>query len=542
MLYFPRWQVILIAFICLIAPFFVASNFVSKEELKNYFLPQKQINLGLDLQGGAHLAYEADLETYYQSKMTSLKADVRRALRPTGKDSDGQKRIGYRNLSVTKDSLSVTIPKADALEEASKRLMSVTQPVGGGLAGGALARDYALTQEANRFTLTMTSDNKELLASKVIEQTIEVMRRRIDAFGTREPNILRQGDDRIILQVPGESDIERLKSEVGKTAKMTFQMVNMNATEGDTVPSGYVRVFSAEEGQENISYILDEEVILSGDNLINAASMRDEYGRPTVSFTFDRKGASIFGRVTSDNVGNLFAIVLDGKVISAPRIQTAILGGSGVITGNFTELEASNLALLLRAGALPVDLEIVEERTVGPELGAESVTSGRNALLYGFLAVTAFMIAYYGIPGLFSVGALVVNTLLIFAVLSLLSATLTLPGIAGIVLGLGVAVDANVLINERIREELRRGHSVVKAVSIGYERAWITILDSHITGVVSALIMFLLGSGPIRGFAVTLALGVLLSLFTSVWVSRLLFSKYVLSRRPEKLRFGLSGV
>ena len=275
--------------------------------------------------------------------------------------------------------------------------------------------------------------------------------------------------------------------------------------------------------------------------MINAALARNESGLPAVSFTFDKQGAQAFARVTSENIGRFFAIVLDNKVISAPRIQSAIMGGNGIITGNFTADEAGTLALLLRSGALPVSLKIVEERTVGPELGAESIRAGITSLIYGFIAVSSFMILFYGIIGGFSVIALIINVLGIFAILTILSATLTLPGIAGIVLGMGVAVDANVLINERIREETRRGHSAFKAISIGYEKAWLTILDSHITGLLSAMVMFFLGSGPIRGFAVTLGVGILISLFTSVWISRLLCAKYLEYTGTQKIRFGLSG-
>ncbi|MEM6604005.1 MAG: protein translocase subunit SecD, partial [Pseudomonadota bacterium] len=397
MLYFPRWQILLIVFLCFAAPYVLLSNFIDKTDLRDYaFLPQKQINLGLDLRGGAHLVYEAELENYYLEQMNALKADVRRALRPRRKENEEKKRkIGYRGLRADIYKVSLTVPKEADLADAEERLKGLTSQIGGGFAGGALSYDYKLTRDAHKFTLTMTDAYKDVLADKVIEQTIEVMRRRIDAFGTREPNILRQGYERIILQVPGEDDVARLKNEVGKTAKMTFQMVNMDASLADKPPAGFVKVPSADD--PNLSYVLDEEVLLSGDNLVNASSIRDEYGRPTVSFTFDRKGSSVFARVTSDNVGQLFAIVLDNKVISAPRIQTAILGGSGVITGDFTQQEAANLALLLRAGALPIDLKIVEERTVGPELGAESVVAGRDALIYGFVVVTLFMIAYYGV-------------------------------------------------------------------------------------------------------------------------------------------------
>ena len=536
MLYFPRWQTIVIVLICLIAPFILYSNFIPKDKLQDSSLFfKKQINLGLDLQGGAHLSYEADLDTYYQTKLNNLKSDVRRVLRPYDKDKD-EKSIGYRNLTVKDSGLSLIIPDDADMDMALERLKTLTQNT-----SGTFTHDYDVIQKENLITITMTDSFKQALSQRVLDQTIEVMRRRIDAFGTREPNIIRQGSNRIVLQVPGESNIDNLKNEIGKTAKMSFHLVSDEYTpDMKPLPSDYM-VLPASD-QVGVSYVINKTAILSGDNLTNAQSIRDEYGRPTVAFTFDGAGSRIFGRVTTDNVGRAFAIVLDNKIISAPRIQAAILGGSGIITGNFTKIEATNLALLLRAGALPVDLKIVEERTVGPELGVQSVISGRDAMIYGFLAVSVFMIAYYGLTGVFSVVALFVNTMLIFTLLTVLGATLTLPGIAGVVLGMGVAVDANVLINERIREELRQGHGIIKAITAGYDRAWVTILDSHVTGFVSALIMFLLGAGPIRGFAVTLALGILLSLFTSVWVSRLLLSVYVNKCRPTTLRFGLSGV
>jgi protein-export membrane protein SecD len=528
MLHFPRWQVIAIVFLCLLAPIFILPNI---ESLRPYVPFSNKINLGLDLQGGVHLTYQADTDNYFKTRMQTLKNDIRQVLRPSRQAN--KTLIGYRNFVVRGNSLSFMVVKPEQIPEAMERLKGLASYV-----DGTFDKDYEITNNNNVIKIAITQAYKKYLTKSVLNQTIEVMRRRIDSFGTREPNILRQGDDKIILQVPGESNVNRLKSEVGKTAQMTFHLVidNPNNASKITPPLIYPSQDNPEE-----TFMLEPDPIITGDNLVNASLTRDDNGLPAVAFKFDSKGSQTFGKVTSENIGRLFAIVLDNKVISAPRIQSAIFGGYGIITGNFTSEEAGSLALLLRSGALPVNLDIIEERIIGPELGAESIVAGTKSLVYGFGAVAFFMIIFYGLSGVFSVIALIVNTLMVFAILSLLSATLTLPGIAGIVLGMGVAVDANVLINERIREELRHGHSVIKAVTIGYDKAWVTILDSHITGILSAFVMFFLGSGPIRGFAVTLGIGILLSLFTSVWISRLLFSYYIITQKPEKLRFGISG-
>ncbi len=528
MLHFPRWQVITIIILCLLAPLFILPNF---KTLQPYLPFTHKINLGLDLQGGVHLAYQADMNVYFETRMQTLKNEVRQVLRPS-RDAN-KPLIGYRNFVIAKTSLSVTIVKPEQVLEATERLKTLISPI-----DGSFTDDYEITAQGTRIKIAFTEAYQKHLVNSVLNQTIEVMRRRIDSFGTREPNILRQGTDKIILQVPGESDVNRLKSEVGKTAQMTFHMVVDNPDNASTLNPPLVYPLQ-DTPQQMLT--LEPEPILTGDNLINASAVRDDKGLPAVAFTFDSKGSTVFGKVTSENIGRLFAIVLDKKVISAPRIQSPIFGGHGIITGNFTSDETRDLALLLRSGALPVNLTIIEESIIGPELGADSIVAGTKSLIYGFCAVSFFMIVFYGVSGIFSVVALIVNTVMVFSILSLLSATLTLPGIAGIVLGMGVAVDANVLINERIREELRHGHSVLKAVTIGYDKAWVTILDSHITGMLSACVMFFLGSGPIRGFAVTLGVGILLSLFTSVWISRLLFSYYILTKKPKKLRFGISG-
>ena len=545
MLYFSRPQAVAIVCACIFCILSVTPNFISAPDTEiGEVINKHKIRYGLDLQGGAHIAYEADTKEYFDKKFITLKSDVHRLLRPRAGNGGGFP-IAYRNLKINENGVTVKIIGGeDAVIEAQDRLKILEQPINEGLSFNAARgkNSYDLKREGeNLLTLTLTETARTFRTDRALAQTVEVLRRRIDAFGTREASIFRSGENRIVVQVPGVKDVGKLKDEIGKTAQMSFHMASeeLTAQPGARIPPGKISVPSAEE--PGLNYLLEESPLLSGDNLVNANVTPDEYGKPSVGFTFDAAGADKFGRVTRENIGRIFAIVLDNEVISAPRIQSAITGGKGVITGSFTPEEATNLSLLLRAGALPVDLSVAEERTVGPELGKESVEAGKRAVGAGFLAVSLFMIAYYGLPGVFSVIGLIVNVFAVFGALTLLGATLTLPGVAGAVLGIGVAVDANVLINERIKEELRSGEKVLKAAATGYERAWSAILDSHITGLVSALIMFALGSGPIRGFAVTLALGVITSLFSSVWVTRLLFATHIHKNKPKTLRFGLSG-
>jgi len=380
--------------------------------------------------------------------------------------------------------------------------------------------------------------------SSAIQASIETIRRRVDAFGTTEPSIQREGRNRVLVQVPGISDVERLKTLIGETGKLEFKLVDPSANaeqiaQSKVVPPGDELLYGnppsgAPKGTPQIPYVLRNQVLVTGQNLVDAQPSFDQRtGEPVVTFRFDAAGATRFGKVTQENVGLPFAIILDNKVISAPVIREPILGGTGQISGHFTVQEANDLAVLLRSGALPAKLTVIEERTVGASLGADSIESGKKAALMGLALVMIFMLAGYGLFGLFANVALLINIALIFAVLSLMGATLTLPGIAGIVLTIGIAVDANVLINERIREEIRAGKSPFAAVDAGYSRALITIIDSNVTTLIAVLVLFWLGSGPVRGFAVTLTVGVLASMFTAVTVTRLMVAYWLRWTRPQ---------
>ena len=383
----------------------------------------------------------------------------------------------------------------------------------------------------------MTDQGLAHRMTSAIQASIETIRRRVDAFGTTEPSIQREGRNRVLVQVPGIQDVERLKTLIGETGKLEFKLVDpavdaVQAAATKQVPPGDELVYSTDTPP--IPYVLKDQVLVTGQNLVDAQPGFDSRtGEPVVTFRFDAAGAKRFGKVTQENVGLPFAIVLDNKVISAPVIREPILGGTGQISGNFTVQRANDLAVLLRSGALPAKLTVIEERTVGASLGADSIESGKKAAIMGLLLVMIFMIAGYGLFGMFANVALIVNIALIFAVLSLIGATLTLPGIAGIVLTIGIAVDANVLINERIREEIRAGKSPYAAVDAGYSRALVTIIDSNVTTLIAVLVLFWLGSGPVRGFAVTLTIGILASMFTAVTVTRLMVSYWLRWTRPQ---------
>jgi len=366
-------------------------------------------------------------------------------------------------------------------------------------------------------------------------QAVEVIRKRIDELGTREPTIVRQGKNRIVVQVPGLQDPSALKALLGKTAKLEFKLVDINADPAEVAqgraPPGS-QILPSIDGQP---VVLKRRAVITGDQLVDAQVSNDESGSPAVSFRFDSAGGRRFAKATQENVGKPFAIILDNKVISAPRINGAILGGSGIITGNYTTESANNFAILLRSGKLPVELKVIEERTVGPDLGADSIKAGTLAAVVATLAVAVLMIATYGRFGVYSVLALILNIIMILGIMSVVGATLTLPGIAGLVLTIGAAVDANVLINERIREEQRKGRGVIASVEVGYRDATRTIWDANSLNIIVAIIMFLFGSGPIKGFAVVLSIGIATSVFTAVTVTRLMVSRWLTAKRPAAL-------
>jgi len=533
MLHFERWKIALIALVTLAGIFFTAPNFLPKGALSGLsFLPQKQINLGLDLRGGSYMLLQVDTASVSRDRLQQLVNDVRKALR--------KENVLYTGLGVNGDAVTVRISNPEDVEKSTKAIRDLSSVVTANLLSGGLpARDLDVATSGGLITVKLTETAKIARAQSAIQQSMEIVRRRIDELGTTEPVIQQQGADRILVQVPGLDDPQRLKKLLGQTAKLNFRLVDTTTTAQQAlatrnIPAGSEILYMTENPTTPL--LVQRRVMVGGDNLVDAQPGFDSRsGEPIVSFRFDSTGARLFGEVTRDNVGKPFAIVLDNKVISAPVIREAILGGSGQISGNFTVQQANDLAILLRAGALPAPLNILEERTVGPGLGADSIRAGTIASIIGSVAVIIFMIAAYGLFGVFANLALLVNVVLIMGALSMLQATLTLPGIAGIVLTIGTAVDANVLIYERIREEIRSGKSVIAAIEAGYNRALAPIIDANITHFISAAVLFELGSGPVRGFAVTLAIGVVTSVITAVTVNRLIVATWVRRRRPKLL-------
>ena len=536
MLHFDKWKTILVSAIVLAGLLFALPNLFSAETVSRIpsWLPHKQVNLGLDLQGGAHLLYQLDEKEMVEDWLKTIRGDVRETLRTA--------RIGYTDLAqnVATRTVTVKVREPGDMDKAYEALKKLALPVGSDVFGGFSGYDLEIARQgSDGISLTVTDPGLSHRMSSAIQASIETIRRRVDAFGTTEPSIQREGRTRVLVQVPGVQDVERLKNLIGETGKLEFKLVDpaadvAQAVAANKAPPGNELVFSNENPP--VPFVLKEQVLVSGANLVDAQPGFDSNnGEPVVTFRFDAAGAKRFGKVTQDNVGLPFAIVLDGKVISAPVIREPILGGTGQISGNFSVQEANDLSVLLRSGALPAKLSVIEERTVGASLGADSIASGKTAAYWGMALVVLFMFIAYGLFGLFANLALLINVALIFAVLSLMGATLTLPGIAGIVLVIGMAVDANVLINERIREEIRGGKSPFAAVDAGYTRALTTIIDSNVTTLIAVLVLFWLGSGPVRGFAVTLTVGIIASMFTAVTVTRMMVTYWLRWARPQAI-------
>ncbi|MBT4567661.1 MAG: protein translocase subunit SecD [Marinovum sp.] len=491
------------------------------------FLPSGLVNLGLDLRGGAHLLAEVEVEDVYTARMKALWPTLRDTLRPE------RATIGTIRLqNGPKDQLMVRISKPEAMAQAIALAQGLSQPVS--TLTGAGARDLDIYGEDDVLVLTLSEAERAATNDRTVKQALEIIRRRIDEVGTREPTIQRQGSLRILIQVPGIGSAAELKELIGTTAQLTFQPVIGPASDADTDP-GFGNELLPSLDEPGRFYILDAAPVVTGEDLVDAQPSFDQNGRPAVNFRFNPSGARRFGDYTAENIGEPFAIVLDGEVISAPVIQSHIPGGSGIITGSFSVEESSNLAILLRAGALPAGLDFLEERTIGPELGADSIQAGKMACIVAFVGVLVFMALSYGLFGIFANIALIVNIGLIFGLLSSIGATLTLPGIAGIVLTIGMAVDANVLIFERIREELKTAKGPSRAIELGYQKALSAILDANITTFITAVILFAMGSGPVRGFSITLGLGILTSVFTAIFVTRLLVVMWFERRRPKTL-------
>jgi preprotein translocase subunit SecD len=526
MLFFTRWKAAAILLTAFVVCLFAVPNFFPESTVKHWpAWAQRHIVLGLDLQGGSHLLLQVDSNAVRKERLQSLNDDVLRVLR--------QARIQFTGRAIVGNGVQVHITRDTDVDNAMAKLGELSTPLSG-ILGTSGQRTIDVTANAGVITLTPTDAALTERIRQAVDQSIQIIERRVNELGLVEPTIQREGIDRILVQVPGLQDPSRLKEILGKTAKLDFRMVDQSIPAEQAAQSRPPADSEVLDGEGGTKYLIEKRVLVSGADLTDAQPGFDQRtSEPIVSFRFNSSGARKFAEATQTNVGKPFAIVLDNKVISAPVIREPILGGSGQISGNFTVQSANDLAILLRAGALPAPLTIIEERTVGPGLGQDSITAGEHAAYAGAALVIVFMFATYGLFGLFANIAVAVNIAMIFGVLSLLSATLTLPGIAGIVLTVGIAVDSNVLIYERIREEVRGGRSAINAIDAGFSRALATILDSNITTFIAAAVLFYIGTGPVRGFAVTLGIGILTSLFTAFTLTRLIVAYWVRMWRPR---------
>lgn len=529
MLRLSRWKVILVVLAVVFGVVFTLPNLLPQKTLDSLpgWLPKQKLNLGLDLQGGSSLLLEVDTQALKTERLTNLIEDVRNALR--------QENIAFDNLHQQGDAVVVHVMNAADMDKAFQALAKLSQPI-----QNTAARDLQVTtQPGQTIQLALSGQAMQAEAAKAVEQSLEKIRRRVDELGTREPSITPQGADRISVEAPGESDPERLKAVIGKTAKLTFQMVDDQVSPDDLaagrIPPDDEVLPSDEKGAGPM--VVKKRAVVTGEMLTDASQGFDpQTGQPIVNFRFNGQGTQKFGQTTTENVGKLFAIVLDGRILSAPRINTPITGGSGYIQGSFTPQSANDLAVLLRAGALPAKLNTIQQTTVGAELGADAVARGKLSAVVGFLVIVVFIVLAYGLLfGGVAVAALAVNGLLLLAAMSATGATLTLPGVAGMILSLALAVDASVLIYERMRDEARAGHSVLAATDHGMRRALISIVDANVTTLIAGGIMFSFGAGPVKGFAWTLSFGVFSSVFSAVFVTQVLLGWWLKSAKPKKL-------
>ncbi|KAB7616256.1 protein translocase subunit SecD [Amylibacter sp. SFDW26] len=495
------------------------------------FLPSSLVNLGLDLRGGAHLLAEVHVEDVLVERLDGYWPQIRNRLRTERAMTGGI--VSDRNAP--SDQLRIRL-KAPSDPEAITRAVAMVRELASPIVSltGVGSNDIDVSSEGDVIVVRLSEAEIIATNQRTMDQSLEIIRRRVDEAGTREPTIQRQGDRRILIQVPGIGSAEELKELIGKTAKLTFHPV-LGRTGDDQALLQPRQILLPDVNQEGLFYILEKTPTITGDHLVDAQAAFDQNNQAAVNFRLNPTGGRIFGEYTANNIGSAFAIVLDDEVLSAPTIQSHIPGGSGIITGQFNIEETTSLAIQLRAGALPAKVTYLEERTIGPELGQDSIDAGTLACIVAFIAVLVFMILSYGLFGLFANIALIINVGMIFGLLSLIGATLTLPGIAGIVLTIGMAVDANVLVFERIREEIRAKKAAVRSIELGYERAFSAIIDANITTLIAAVILFVMGSGPVRGFAITLGLGIITSVFTAIWVTRLLISIYMQRRRPKTI-------
>lgn len=507
----PRWKIVFVLFICILGSIVALPNFLPNKTLDGLpkWLPKQSVNLGLDLRGGSHLLLQVDFPYYLKEQAENLRDSLRKELR--------NEKIGYLNLKNINDKVVFSLRDEKDFSKLEKLLKK--------------HKDIEFSLLNNLISIKFSEDYLVEIKKRLIDQSREIIRRRVDETGTREPIIQSHGENKILLQVPGLNDPEHLKNLLGKTAKMTFHLVNEQALLTNNVPYDTV-LLEAEEGGKIAVY---KKIMLNGDLLSNAMVSYNQFSKPVVAFEFNHLGARQFAEITKQNVGKRLAIVLDNKVICAPSITEAIVGGAGNISGNYTVQSANDLALLLRAGALPAPLQVIEERTIGPSLGAVSINQGKIAAIISVVAVIVFMVAIYGIFGILANIALCFNLIFLLALLSMLQATLTLPGIAGIVLTMGMSVDANVLIFERIREESKNGLSSFAAVDRGFSQAFNTILDSNLTTILVALFLYAFGTGAVKGFAVTLAIGIATSMFSAITLTKLMTNFWIQKTRPKKL-------
>ncbi|WP_338468276.1 protein translocase subunit SecD [Novosphingobium sp. ZN18A2] len=532
MLDFPRWKVIWLWSITIVGMLAALPSIFSTAGVPwPSQLPSPTVNLGLDLAGGSHLLLEASPNQVKTQRLEAMDESVRSAIRRA------TPKVRISDISNHDGKLSFIVDDASQVDQVRDLVLPLTS--GAGLTG---QRTWNIdVVDTNRFVLTPTQEGLDDAVSKAMDTAVEVVRKRIDALGTREPTIIRQGSDRIVVQVPGLQDPRALKELLGKTAKLEFKLVDTTALPSDLqkgiVPPGDELLPYADPAKYGTAGIAVKRLGgIRGDQLTNATQGNDQQtNEPVVNITFSNEGGAKFAKLTSENVNKPFAIILDGKVLSAPNINEPILGGTAQISGGFTTETANQLAISLRSGALPVDLKVVEERTVGPDLGADSIRKGMIAMMVGTIAVMAFILVTYGRFGVYANIALIINVLLILGVMAIVNATLTLPGIAGFVLTIGAAVDANVLINERIREERKRGRRVVQAVETGYREASRAIFDANLTNVIAAALMFIFGSGPVKGFAVVLVIGIFTSVFTAVTMTRMWVAQYLRRARPATI-------
>jgi preprotein translocase subunit SecD len=528
MMDFPPWKTWGIAILLALGLVYAVPSFLPANVFNQLptFL-QARVNLGLDLAGGSHLLLEAQTDGLARQRIEQMEDQIRRQMR------NAEPRIDIGEVSTSEGRLSFLVRNPTQVDAAAEIARAQTAPVG--LTG---QRDWNVNViDTTRIVMTQTEAGMADAVDRAMDVAREVIDRRINALGTLEPTIIRQGANRIVVQVPGLQDPEALKSLLGRTARLEFRLVDLTATPeqlaAGRAPVGSQVLPYAEGAGGRIA--VQRRAIITGDRIVDAQQAFNEQGAPVVTIRFDGAGAQAFARVTQQNVGRPFAIILDNVVISAPNINEPILGGSAQISGGFTVQSANELAISLRSGRLPVELNVVEERTVGPDLGADSIRRGFIACLIGTVAVLVFMVLVYGRFGIYANIALILNIFLILGIMAALNATLTLPGIAGFVLTIGAAVDANVLINERIREEQRRGRKVFDAVATGYKEAQRAIFDANLTNVIAGALMFYFGSGPIRGFAVVLVIGIITSVFTAVTVTRMFASFWLRRRRPTEL-------